>query len=115
MADHSTTEADRAGKADPVVVKFAGNRAQLPRDKSEAQILLERQAALLTGLHRAAATLRAAMASVHGRRPGSGEPLAPIAPVAETSFFPALEALTAELEASAKSIEDDAADLAALF
>lgn len=104
----------------PVVIAFAGNRAQRPEEpppKSTAQQLLDRQAAALGLLMNAQERLARVMGTVHARRPGvaAEEPAAPRSPRTETSFFPALDAVTIELERATRAIADDVADLEAMF
>jgi len=103
----------------PVVIAFAGNRIQRPEEppKSTAQQLLDRQAAALAQLMDAQARLARVMCTVHAKRPGVGaeDPGAPRAPRTETSFFPAMDAVTVELERATRALADDVADLEAMF
>lgn len=119
MAEDQGSEGGQAA-VDPVVIRFAGNRAQRPAEspaKSQAQDLLDRQAAALTSLLEAQRTIARVLSSLNDKRPGAGHDPSPArsAPRTETSFFPALDAVTEQIEAVTKAIADDAADLAAMF
>ena len=105
---------------DPVVVKFAGNRMRPRPDmmaKSQAQDLLERQAEALRLVLAARETVARVLKTLHDRRPGAAHEASAVAraPQTETSFFPALEALTKQFEEAAKALADDAADIESLF